>query len=353
MFGQSLIFIFIAAAVLSVIGTRLALVWLRRRAILDLPNERSSHSVATPRGGGIGVMAALLVMGGGIAFSQISQNDELARGLFGILALATALGIVSWLDDLYTLPASPRFLTQIIAVALGISLLPDNAPVFQGLLPVWADHLAAGIAWLWFINLTNFMDGTDGITAVETGSVGIGLALIFGPVLAVPAFAPLAMTGAALAGVSIGFLVWNRPPASVFMGDVGAIPLGFVMGWALLVAATQGFLAVGLILPLYYVGDATITLFKRIFRREKIWQAHRSHFYQQAASALEGPDGVRRTKAHRHILIVIVACNIILIDMAATAAAIPAQTILLSITAVVAVAALLWYLASRKPDHEA
>jgi UDP-N-acetylmuramyl pentapeptide phosphotransferase/UDP-N-acetylglucosamine-1-phosphate transferase len=348
MSGQTLLFTFLTAAVLSLIGTRLALSWLRRRAILDLPNDRSSHTVATPRGGGIGVIAALLLVGGGIIFSQMPENGDMAKGLAGALFLAACLGIVSWLDDRYTLPPAPRFLSQIIAVAAGISLLPQDTLVFQDLLPAWVDHLIAGIAWLWFINLTNFMDGTDGITAVETGSVGAGLAIVFGLVLGNSDYAPLALVGAALAGVSLGFFIWNRPPASVFLGDVGAIPLGFIMGWALLVSASQGFLAVGLILPLYYTADATVTLFKRLFRGEKIWRAHRSHFYQQAVQALEGPDGARRTKAHRHILIVIVLCNIVLIDLAATLAAIPAQTILLSIIAAVVVIALLWYLATRK-----
>jgi UDP-N-acetylmuramyl pentapeptide phosphotransferase/UDP-N-acetylglucosamine-1-phosphate transferase len=353
MSGQTLLFTFLAAALLSLIATRLVLAWLRRRAIYDLPNDRSSHTVATPRGGGIGVMIALLIAGGGIVFSQLSDSPDLARGLAGILMLATVLGIVSWADDLYGLSAAPRFFAQLVAVAAGIALLPENAPVFQGLLPVWADHLVAGFAWMWFINLTNFMDGTDGLTALETSSVGAGLAIIFGLVLTNSGLAPLALTGAALAGVSLGFFAWNRPPASVFMGDVGAIPLGFVMGWALLAAASQGFLAVGLILPLYYVSDASVTLIKRAVRREKILQAHRSHFYQQAARALEGPEGRKRTRAHWHLLIVILLCNVILIDMAATAAAVPAQTILLSVTAALVVVALLWYLATRKPDHDA
>ena len=297
-------------------------------------------------------LVALLVVGGAIVFRHMPDSPDLARGLAGILVLATCLGIVSWLDDLYTLSPAPRFLAQFVAVALGISLLPANAPVFQGLLPVWADHLVAGFAWLWFINLTNFMDGSDGITAVETGCVGTGLALIFGLVLGGAVYAPLALTGAALAGASLGFLVWNRPPASVFMGDVGAVPLGFIMGWALLAAASQGHLAVGLILPLYYVSDASVTLIKRSLRRENILQAHRSHFYQIAIRGLEGKDGSKRTKAHWHILIVVLACNILLIDLAATSAALPAQTILVSIVAAVAILALLWYLASRKADPE-
>jgi UDP-N-acetylmuramyl pentapeptide phosphotransferase/UDP-N-acetylglucosamine-1-phosphate transferase len=348
-----LIFTFVAAAVLSLIGTGLTLVYLKRRAILDQPNDRSSHTVATPRGGGIGVIAALLVTGGGIVFHQMPGSPDLARGLAGVLILASCLGIVSWADDLYTLRPAPRFTAQFIAVALGLSLLPEDAFVFQGLLPGWLDRLLAGFAWLWFINLTNFMDGTDGITAAETGSIGAGLAIIFGLVLVNPVYLPIALTGAALAGASLGFFAWNRPPASVFMGDVGSIPLGFLLGWVLLASASQGYLAVGLILPLYYVADASLTLIKRTWRGEKILEAHRSHFYQQAVSALEGPKGKRRTRAHWHILIVITFFNIILIDMAATLAALPAQTILLSVTAMLAVGVLLWYLASRKADHDA
>jgi len=342
-------FTFAAAAVLSLIATRLVLAWLQHRAIFDQPNDRSSHTLPVPRGGGIGVVAALLLVGGGLVFSQIMTQGDLARGLLGTLTLATCLGMISWLDDLYTLSPAPRFIAQIIAVTLGLGLLPEEALVFQGLLPVWADQLLAGFLWLWFVNLTNFMDGIDGITAAETGSIGAGLALAFGLSASAAVF-PLALTGAALAGVSLGFYVWNRPPARVFLGDVGAVPLGFVLGWVLLAAAAQGYWAIALILPLYYLADATLTLIKRIWRREKIWQAHRSHFYQQAIQVLEGPEGATRTSAHRHVVGVIVVCNIVLIGLATVAILLPGQTFLLTVIAGVAVAALLWYLATRKPE---
>ena len=353
MSGSILFFTFLVAAALSGTFTGAALWFLKRQAILDMPNNRSSHSLPTPRGGGLGVIAALLVMGGAIVFSQLPEQGDLARGLLGTLALAVVLGLISWLDDLYSLSPAPRFAAQIIAVGLGVTLLPNDMMVFQGLLPVWADHLLAGFLWLWFVNLTNFMDGIDGITATETGSIGLGLALVFGLILNSSDFTLLALSGAALAGVSLGFYAWNRPPAKVFMGDVGSVPLGFVLGWVLLSTAAQGFWAVALILPLYYLADATLTLIKRISRREKIWQAHRSHFYQQAVQVFEGPDGASRTPAHRHILAVIALCNLILIGLAVVAATKPDQSFLLLLAATLAVGLLLWYLASRKRDHKA
>ena len=141
------------------------------------------------------------------------------------------------------------------------------------------DRVASGLLWLWFVNLFNFMDGIDGISGVEAGSVGLGLAAV-AVLLGWPALpAALALV---LAAVAAGFLVWNWAPAKLFLGDVGSVPLGYLLGWLLLSTAAAGQWAVALILPLYYLLDATLTLARRLRRGEKFWRAHREHFYQRA-----------------------------------------------------------------------
>ena len=137
----------LAGAVLTGAVTR----HLRQRAILDHPNERSSHTVPTPRGGGWGILAVLLP-----AWAALGVTPW-------VLAAVALLAAVSWLDDRHDLPPVPRLLVQAAVVGLGLIALGDEARVFQGWLPGWLDHLLTGLCWLWFINLFNFMDGSDGL----------------------------------------------------------------------------------------------------------------------------------------------------------------------------------------------
>lgn len=274
---------------------------LLRKAVLDRPNHRSSHTVPTPRGGGLAVVGVLL-----LAWGVCTALGQAAVPQATAWAMAAALGLmaISWLDDLKDLPARLRLLAMIAAVALGLALLPDG-PVFQGLLPVWADRAAAAFLWLWFINLYNFMDGIDGISGSETAAIGLGLlivGLLTGGVAAPPALA------ATIIAAGLGFLVWNWHPARIFLGDVGSVPLGFLLGWLLLSAAVHGAWAAALILPLYYLADASITLTRRLLRGEKIWQAHREHFYQKAA---------RGCGSHAAAMKPVIAANLVLVALAA------------------------------------
>ena len=258
----------LAAATLATswIATGQVLVWLQQRQIVDTPNHRSSHARATPRGGGIGLLAAALT-----ALLAFALATSTLMPWLVLTAAAAGLAIVSWRDDLGHIPARWRLLAQAAAVAAGLAVL-DGGPVLQGLVPDWLDLVAAGLAWVWFVNLTNFMDGIDGITGVEAASIGIGLALVGAP--AAPA---LIMAAAAL-----GFLRWNWHPARLFMGDVGSVPLGYLLGALLLLLAKSGHWAPALILPAYYLADATWTLGRRLLQGRRVWEAHREHFYQRA-----------------------------------------------------------------------
>ena len=269
---------------------------LRARKILAPPNARSSHTRPTPRGGGLAVtpLAAL-----GLAWAM-SRTGATPGGL-AMLAGMAALGLVSWIDDRRNLSPLPRLLVQIAAVAVTLSLMP---PLFlpRGLVPPLLEKIVAGIAWVWFVNLYNFMDGIDGIAGVETAAVAVGLMLAGAGRLS-----PLPY--AVVAGTALGFLAWNWHPAKIFLGDVGSIPLGFCLGYLMLDAATAlpGGWAIPLILPAYYWADATWTLLRRALEGKKVWQAHREHFYQRA---------VRGGWSHATVSLAVLLCNAALIGAA-------------------------------------
>lgn len=253
--------------------------WLRQRAILDQPNHRSSHTIPTPRGGGMGVLAALAPVWAGLAL--LLADAPGAMSVFPALAGALLLAGLSFLDDLRGLPVALRFGAQIAVIAGLVFWLPADARLFQGWLPFWADRLLTLLGWVWFVNLFNFMDGIDGIAGVETMTIGLGASVIAG----LAGWVLPGLWGIALAAAALGFLAWNWHPAKVFLGDVGSVPLGVLGGWLLIQLAIAGAWAAALILPGYFLADATLTLLRRAARGEKIWQAHREHFYQQAVRA--------------------------------------------------------------------
>lgn len=255
------------------------IVWLRRRAVWDVPNARSSHSEMTPRGGGIAVIIGIVLA----AAIWLSVVPDMLAGL--ALTGAAMLAAVSWIDDRRNggLPARVRLAAQALAILAVLMFLPAEMRILGDWLPLWLERLACFLAWLWFTNLFNFMDGINGITGLEMVSIGIGIAVTI-------AASGLAGSGAGLglivAGAGLGFLPWNWNRAKVFLGDVGSVPAGFLIGWLLLDMALKGHWAAALILPMYYWLDATATLLRRLFNGERVWEAHRSHFYQQGARKL-------------------------------------------------------------------
>lgn len=277
-FDISLAAIALVAAIISAVGTKVLIPVLRGAAIVAVPNERSLHAIPTPRGGGIAPLSAVVLVWLALAGAGWVQPASLT-----IPGGAVALAIVSWLDDRHGLPVASRLIPQIVVVAASLVIHPFEGPVFQALLPPLLDRIVAGLVWLWFLNLFNFMDGADGLAASETAAIGLGL-LLLGATGAErdPALAGL---GVATAAAALGFVWWNWAPARVFMGDVGSVPLGYLVGFLLLRLAAQGMWKAALILPLYFLADATITLLRRAARGEKVWQAHRKHFYQHAVLA--------------------------------------------------------------------
>lgn len=264
----------VVAAAVSAALIAFILPLLRQHALAH-PIARSSHRSPTPQGAGIGVVAAT-VGTAGIALAIWASTT--AQGFAVSLAAAVLLAAVGAIDDFRTVPIVPRLLLQALAVAAMLLAMPAEMQIAP-FLPLWSERAFLFLASLWFVNLVNFMDGVDWITVAEVVPVTAALAA-FG--LAGHLSQAPAVVAAALCGAYLGFAPFNRPVAKVFLGDVGSLPTGLLLAWCLIDLAAHGQVVAALLLPLYYLTDASLTLLRRLLRGETIWLAHRSHFYQQA-----------------------------------------------------------------------
>jgi UDP-N-acetylmuramyl pentapeptide phosphotransferase/UDP-N-acetylglucosamine-1-phosphate transferase len=250
---------------------------LLERYALAKPNARSSHATPTPQGGGIAVVAATIAATYAVLY--FSVGGGFAGGpLLTIFAAVILIAAIGAADDIRPIAVIPRLLLQTLAVAVVIFALPAESRVVS-LLPWWLERVLLVIGGLWFVNLVNFMDGLDWMTIAEIVPITAALA-IMGALGFLPPYG--AIVALALCGAMIGFAYFNRPVAGLFLGDVGSLPIGLLLGWLLLLLATRGHLAAAIVLPLYYLADTTITLLRRLIRGEPFWRAHRMHFYQLA-----------------------------------------------------------------------
>jgi UDP-N-acetylmuramyl pentapeptide phosphotransferase/UDP-N-acetylglucosamine-1-phosphate transferase len=278
---------------------------LLARYALARPNARSSHVVPTPQGGGIAVMIAAL-FAVGIAIIQRPGVD--LGELTPVLAAAVLLAVVGAVDDVTSTPPLPRLLMQFLAAAAVVSALPGDLRIVPAV-PLIAERAVLVVAGVWAVNLTNFMDGIDWMTVVEVVPITAGAAVL----ALTGALPPSALVIAlALLGAIIGFAPFNRPVAKLFLGDVGSLPIGLLLFWLMVLLAGRGYPVAALLLPLYYLADATITLLKRAARGENVTRAHRSHFYQLAtARGWSVPQVIAR----------VVAVNVLLAALALASAA--------------------------------
>ncbi len=288
----------------GVFGVSLLLTWMLRRyalsrSLMDIPNARSSHSVPTPRGGGVAIVLAYLAVLPLVGY-QGWLSWPLVVGLMGTGALVAVIG---FLDDHGHIAARWRLLAHFVAAAWLLAWLPALPRL--ALLGTSFDlgligYALAAVMLVWLLNLYNFMDGIDGIASVEAITVCVGGALLYALVgIPMLATAPL-LLGAAVAG----FLVWNFPPAKIFMGDAGSGFLGVVLGGLALQAAwvAPQLLWAWLILLGVFVLDATFTLLRRLMRGDKVYEAHRSHAYQYAS---------REYGAHLPVTLAVLAINVL------------------------------------------
>jgi UDP-N-acetylmuramyl pentapeptide phosphotransferase/UDP-N-acetylglucosamine-1-phosphate transferase len=262
--------VFVSAGLIVVLHPAFA------RYAMARPNARSSHTVPTPQGGGIAVVAATLIAAWlGVV---MTGSGALTPEWLALTISTLVLALTGAVDDVRGLAAWPRLFIQIFAVGLVIAALPSDFSVVPQL-PWPLERAVLLLGGVWFVNLVNFMDGLDWITVAEAVPVTAGVALLGVAGAAAPSTVVVAI---ALLGAIIGFAPFNRPVARLFLGDVGSLPIGLLLGWLMLMLTGRDNLAAAILLPLYYLADATITLGRRIVRREPIWQAHRSHFYQRA-----------------------------------------------------------------------
>ena len=267
--------IIVASAAISA-GFILALRPFLVRYALAPSYPRSSHREPTPQGGGAGVISATLIVAIAATMSIPLAASFSELGLvFAAVALIAAMGAA---DDIWAVAVGPRLFLQVIAVATVIAALPSDLHVVP-LLPWWVERLLLLIGGLWFVNLVNFMDGLDWMTAAEVIPVTAALALL-GALGTLPVHGVIVVL--ALLGSMLGFAPFNRPVARLFLGDAGSLPIGLLLAWLLMLVAGRGYFAVAILLPLYYIADATITLLRRLINGEPVWLAHRRHFYQLA-----------------------------------------------------------------------
>lgn len=262
--------------------------WVRRqalaRAILDIPNARSSHQTPTPRGGGAAIAIPVLLATVVLGVAGAVQGRVVAAVLGGVVV--SALG---WLDDTGRLrgrDAARRFLIGVLVAAWGaawVGGLPELSLGAGSLRLGWLGYVVAAFGAVWMTSLFNFMDGIDGLAGGEALSVGV----LGAGLLALSGHAGLAALSLVVAAASAGFLAWNWAPARIFMGDVGSGFLGFV--YAMIAVASERAGAVPLlawvILMGVFVFDATVTLLRRMVRGERWYEPHRSHAYQRAVQS--------------------------------------------------------------------
>ena len=287
----------LATAFAAGLGTWLVRAYARSHNVLDVPNDRSSHTIATPRGGGAAIVLAML---SAVAVLW-KQGAVSASSALAMLGAGSAVAGIGFLDDHRPVPARVRLAVHFSAAAwalwwVGLPLA-SRSYVSTGV-PAALGYLVGAVAVVWMLNLWNFMDGIDGLAASEALFVcaaAVSLRVIDG--------APIPPLTLLLGAATFGFLVWNFPPASIFMGDVGSGFLGLALAVTGVVefAATAQQGAAWLILPAFFACDATVTLLRRWQQGIPVATAHRTHAYQHLTG---------RYRSHRRVTLSVAVLNV-------------------------------------------
>ncbi|ODS00144.1 hypothetical protein AUC68_03265 [Methyloceanibacter methanicus] len=246
------------------------------RHLMAHPNERSSHVQATPEGAGFGVMVAIFAVCGALLVWKLVPAPDLVPVLLG----AAALMLLGGVDDARPLPVTWRLLVQ-AAVALGIVLtMPPDVRVLPAVLPTSAERVPLVFGAVCFVNVVNFLDGLDWMTVAQVVPMTLGVGALWWLDVVPPGIGFLAL---ALLGAMLGFAVFNKHPASIFLGDSGSLPIGLILAYMLIWVAEAHFVS-ALLLALYTIADSALTFVRRLRNGEKVTAAHRTHFYQRAVA---------------------------------------------------------------------
>jgi Fuc2NAc and GlcNAc transferase len=276
--------IVLAALVLSTLLTARMRTIATARALLDIPNSRSSHTIPTPRGGGVSIVVVMLLALPVLAWVQLLP----LRLAFALISAGGLVAGIGWLDDRGHVPPRWRLLAHFIAAGVALTVLgglPPLSVMGETVQLGWVGHALALLYLTWLLNLYNFMDGIDGIAGIHAVTVSLGAVLLY---RLTPASGEAWVVLVVFAAAVGGFLVWNFPKARIFMGDSGSGFLGIILGILSLEAAwisSELFWAWVILLGAFVV-DATVTLTRRVLVGERVHEAHRSHAYQKAARRL-------------------------------------------------------------------
>lgn len=299
----NLVFVSIIAFFLCIALTKYSIKFLSAKNIVDHPSTRRAHTSSTPRGGGVAVILSFCI--GCLLYYYITAQG-FAEIIYLLLPLLLVSGI-SLYDDIHDVPIIVRLISHIASVVCVMCwLLPETKLLHDIIIPAWLDFALIICIMVTFLNVYNFMDGIDGITGAE--SMHLSVVLIALSLLRYEQIAYVDMVlliASLLLVCSLAFLIYNWHPASIFIGDVGSIGLGFVISCAMLMVASSSlhlllacFIAFG-----YYIGDGVLTILIRLFHGEKIWLPHLKHFFQQAA---------RNGMHAKTITLKIMLCNLVL-----------------------------------------
>jgi UDP-N-acetylmuramyl pentapeptide phosphotransferase/UDP-N-acetylglucosamine-1-phosphate transferase len=329
--------IYFVLFIASVAGVKLFTSVARGKGFLDIPNHRSSHSVPTPRGGGVVFIGLwLLYLLGAYFLSTLPLSIMLS---FFVPTLI--ISVISYCDDYMNLSAKLRFSIQALAVVLAMIFLGHERLLDFSLFTlssVWLILPFVFISLLWSINLFNFMDGMDGFSAVEAVFVfSAGGLLVF-----IAGASVIAELLWALCALLLGFLVWNKPKAKIFMGDVGSASLGLVVLLSGYIAQKYAHVPIVLWFMLYgvFLFDATITLIRRLLRKERLYEAHKKHAYQRLQQA---------GWSHGQVLLGLITINILIFFITLCAFYLTAYTYFLLLIELILLVAIYLAIEKKKP----
>ncbi|MBY0406323.1 MAG: hypothetical protein K2Q01_01415 [Rickettsiales bacterium] len=269
----------ICAFLMSLLGTRITILALRRQQVPLTPLEvKNKKTKPAPSGGGVAVVMALIIC---LMVADIGYSIIFALFLLAALSL---------LGDLIGVPVWLRLLVQGLCVLVALGDM--QTPLFGGAIAPWMDKSITVLLWLWVVNMFHFMDGIDGMTPTQMVTMAMGLCVL----TVIDETFPTSLSTYALVTFSVGcgFMWWNWHPAKIRLGEVGTVPIGFLMGYLLLLGVQAGYGYAVFILPAYYVSDATITLIYRAYKGRPVWVRHSEYYYRQAVSKGRRHDTVVR-----------------------------------------------------------
>jgi len=250
---------------------------LLARHLLAHPNARSSHRTATPQGAGLAVIASLLVV---CAVALQQGVGAPPPSLVPVLVGAGALTVIGLLDDAHALAVAWRLLAQTLVALAIVFTLPQGFRLLPDYLPLGIERALMVLGVVGFVNAVNFLDGLDWMTVAQVVPMTLGVAILHGLGL-VPA--SVGLLALAVLGATLGFALFNKHPAQIFLGDAGSLPIGLLLAYLLIYVAEAHFVS-GLLLALYTLADSILTFGRRLVKGERVFSAHRSHYYQRAVA---------------------------------------------------------------------